>query len=368
MRVLALLMALSVPASVAEQPPTFADFSKWEILDPGSRAMPYLNRPSLYLERGIALMPDMQFADGTIEFDVAIHGHTGFAGVVFRGEGRDDFELIYLRTHRSRQWDALQYTPMFAGQEAWQLYAGPGYNGAAELPANRWVHVRIVVEGYEARVFVDHAASPQLVVNDLKRTWARGRVGLWGRSGAANFSNVAVTPVERPAPVRPAAPATAEGVITRWSISQSHIAVKIPRDRVPEALNWEAVPSEQSGIVNIAKHRHPVARTTADAADDGRDTVFARAILRSSRAQRVRLSFGYSDDVTVFLDGEPLFSGRGGYLLRDGSYLGTLNLGPDVVFLDLSAGRHELVFAVTEAFGGWGVAARLEGARDIIVE
>jgi hypothetical protein len=91
-------------------------------------------------------------------------------------------------------------------------------------------------------------------------------------------------------------------------------------------------------------------------------------VLRSVRAQRIRLSFGYSDDVTVFLDGHPLFSGRSGYLLRDGSYLGTLSLGPDSLFLDLSAGRHELVFAVSEAFGGWGVAARLEGARDITVE
>ena len=154
----------------------------------------------------------------------------------------------------------------------------------------------------------------------------------------------------------------------RWSISQSYMTSKIARDRLPDALTWEAVPAEHSGIVNIARHRHPVARASADAPDDGRDTVFARTVLRSSRAQRVRLSFGYSDDVTVFLDGQPLFSGRGGYLLRDGSYLGTLSLGPDALFLDLTAGRHELVFAVSEAFGGWGVAARLEGARDIIVE
>jgi hypothetical protein len=368
MRVITLIILLSMPALSAGQQPAFPDFTKWEILDAGGRAMPYLNRPSLYLERGIALMPDVQLADGTIEFDVAIHGHNGFAGVLFRGESQHDYELIYLRSHRSRQWDALQYTPMFSGQEAWQLYAGQGYNGVAELPANRWVHVRVEVAGYEARVFIDNAATPQLVVTDLKRAWARGRVGLWGRSGAANFSNVTVTPVERSAPARRAVAPAGDGVITRWSISQSFVAAKIDRDRLPAALTWESVPAEQSGIVNIASHRHPVVRGTADAADDGRDTVFARTVLRSSRAQRVRLSFGYSDDVTVFLDGQPLFSGRSGYLLRDGSALGTLSLGPDALFLDLSAGRHELVFAVSEAFGGWGVAARLEGARDIIVE
>jgi hypothetical protein len=88
--------------------------------------------------------------------------------------------------------------------------------------------------------------------------------------------------------------------------------------------------------------------------------VYARTVLDVSRARRVRLSFGYSDDVTVFLDGRALFTGRAGYLLRDGSYLGTLALGPDSLWLDLSAGRHEVVFAVSEAFGGWGVIAKVE--------
>lgn len=59
-----------------------------------------------------------------------------------------------------------------------------------------------------------------------------------------------------------------------------------------------------------------------------------------ARAQRVRLSFGYSDDVTVFLNGRPLFGGASEFLVRDGSYLGTLTLGPDTLFLDL-AGRRE---------------------------
>src|SRR5204863_2368464 len=111
-----------------------------------------------------------------------------------------------------------------------------------------------------------------------------------------------------------------------------------------------------------------VVRTGQPASDDRRDTVFARAAFVSPRAERVRLSFGYSDDVVVFLDGQPLFSGRAGYLLRDGSYLGTLTLGPDALFLNLTAGRHELVFAVSEAFGGWGVAARLESAAPLVLE
>src|SRR5262249_13054778 len=87
---------------------------------------------------------------------------------------RDDYELIYLRPHLSRRRDALQYTPIYNGSEAWQLYSGPGYTAQAELPLNRWLHVKLVVSGYAARLFVDGAPNPQLTVTSLRRPWARG--------------------------------------------------------------------------------------------------------------------------------------------------------------------------------------------------
>lgn len=368
---LAVSLTLVVTAAPVAQDRTVAfDSGRWTVLDPGGRLMPYLGRPSLYLEGGIAIVADANFGDGTIEFDVAIHGNAGFAGVVFRGESADDYELIYLRPHRSRQWDALQYTPIFAGQEAWQLYTGAGYNGIAEFPANRWVPVRLVVEGYTAKVYVDGAADPQLTVTDLKRPWARGHVGLWGRAGAANFSNVRVLTVDRAAPPSaPVSPPPAPGVITRWSLGPTVDAASVSLDRLPEgSIAWEPVRAESSGILNIARYRKKVSTVPRDVRESARDLVFTKAVLASASDQRVRLSFGYSDAVTIFLNGRPLYSGRAAYLERDGSFLGTLTLGPDTLFLDLVAGRNELVFAVSETFGGWGLAAKLDPSARVTVE
>lgn len=364
-----LCLATSVP--LAQAPTIELGSGRWTVLDPSGRLMPYLGRPSLYLERGIAIVPDANFSDGTIDVDVAIHGHAGFAGVVFRGQSPDDYELIYLRTHRSRHWDALQYTPIVGGQEAWQLYTGEGYNAGAELPANRWVHVRLIVEGYTARVFVDGTAEPQLTVTDLKRPWARGHVGLWGRAGAANFSNLRVSPRNRPAPTRQV-PSPAPGVITRWALSPSQDAAVASPDRWPEiqikeSTAWEPVSAEPTGILNIAQYRRKGAAVPRDTRESPRDVVFARTVLTSPSAQRVRLEFGYSDDVTVFLNGRPLFSGRAAFLRRDGSFLGSLTFD-DAVFLDLSAGRNDLVFAVAETFGGWGLAARLDPSSSVALE
>src|SRR5829696_295746 len=110
---LLLLLAL-VPGQTAPAPISF-DPAHWTIADPGAREMPYIGRPSLFLDNGIALLRDSAFADGTIEFDVAMHGHASFAGVAFRAASPEDYELVYLRPHRSRQPDALQYTPIFNG-------------------------------------------------------------------------------------------------------------------------------------------------------------------------------------------------------------------------------------------------------------
>jgi hypothetical protein len=357
-----LLLATALQTAALPSP----DFTpeRWTLVDPGARVMPYLGRQALFLARGIALMNDVAFGDGAIEFDVALHGNPSFAGVVFRAESDIDYELIYVRPQRSRQPDALQYSPMFGDQEAWQLYYGAGYTAAAELPVNRWVHVRLVVAGYSARVYVDNAAEPQLVVTDLKRRWARGRVGLWGRSGGANFSNFSVTPAATSAPAERIVPPPPTGTVAHWRVSPAFDATVVDPLAMPAggaaAATWEQVATEPSGVVNIARYRRKV---TA-----GRDVVFAKTTVRSARAQRVRLTFGYSDEASIFLNGRLLFNGDAGYLTRDAVYLGTLTLGHDAVYLDLVAGDNELMIGVTEAFGGWGLAARVEPASAVTIE
>lgn len=360
-----LVVVLLAAAVAAQEPPSTSAFARWEILDPEARVMRYLGRESLFLAEGVAWLPEAAFADGAIEFDVALHGQPGFAGVAFRGQSATDYELIYLRTHRSREWDALQYTPIFGLQEAWQLYVGPGYNGSAELPRNRWLHVEVAIAGRSARVRLDGADAPQLTVTDLKRPWASGRVGLWGRFGAAHFSNVRVTAAS-PVPVSaPAAPAIGPlpGVLTRWALSPTDKAPAEPLERLPAVASWEAVEAEPSGILNLARFRRP-----APGPRDRPDRVLARTVLHSASARAVRLEFGYSDAVTIFLNGAPIFSGRNGYLERDGSALGSMTLGPDALHLGLRAGANELVFAVSERFGGWGLAARLLDASGVTAE
>jgi hypothetical protein len=350
-----LLLSL-VPQTAAPASPF--DPSRWNILDPEARAVSYLGRPSLFLDNGVALLKESSFADGTLEVDVAMHGHPSFAGLAFRAEGRDDYELVYLRPHLSRQPDALQYMPFFNGFGAWQLYNGPGFTAAAELPTNRWVHLRLVVSGYSARLFVDNAAEPQLVVSSLKRPWAHGQVGVWGGLGGANFSNFKVTPADTAAPPVPVE-RPADHLLVDWELSPAWETPKVPDDALPASrAGWTPARAEGSGILNIARYRHGARNDTSP--KTSRDLVFARTTITSVQPRRARLVFAYSDAIHIFLNGRLLFAGESAFRSRDASFLGIASLGPDAIYVDLAPGSNELVFAITETFGGWGFAARLE--------
>ena len=347
-------------ALLAAQPIPF-DASRWTLVGDRATSMMYLERPSLFIDNGVALLRDSSFGDGTIEFDVALHGHASFAGVAFRALSGDDYELIYLRPHLSRRPDALQYTPIYNGSEAWQLYSGPGYTAEAELPLNRWLHVKLVVSGYTARLFVDGAATPQLTVTSLRRPWTRGMIGLWSFLGGANFSNVIVSPADTTAPtMRPVEAPPGRHTLTKWELSPAFETAVMKDDVLPNrtawnAYAWTAVTAENSGLVNIAEYRR---RTRSS--DSSLALVFARSIITAPRAERMKLVFAYSDRVHIFVNGRLLFAGDSTFQARDPSSLGVASLGPDAIYVDLRPGPNEIVLAVSEKFGGWGFAVRLQ--------
>ena len=91
----------------------------------------------------------------------------------------------------------------------------------------------------------------------------------------------------------------------------------------------------------------------------GMKVLYARASIDSDRDQVKKLYIGYSDDVSVFLNGQILFRGRSAQSFRDPGFLGIVNPENDAVYLPLKKGSNELVLAVSELGGGWGFICRL---------
>ena len=159
------------------------------------RFVSYLGRPSLYINRGVALARGASMENGTLDLDVAASDTTNFLGVVFRAATPRFSNVLFLRPGASGTEEAVQYGPAFNSVGvAWQVYHGDGANAVVAVARNRWVHVRVELEGAVARLYVDTATAPTLVV---PRVAASGGTGLGVWAGAfgrgAYFSNIRYT-------------------------------------------------------------------------------------------------------------------------------------------------------------------------------
>jgi hypothetical protein len=358
----ALLCAL-VPALPARAETVPFDSGRWEIRAKESRVIEHLGRSSLYLKSGVAAVRDSKFTNGVIEFDIALPRERGFMGAVWRMQDFENYEEFYIRPHQSGNPDANQYTPVFNGVPAWQLYYGEGYSAPVSYDYDQWTHVKIVVNGGRAEVYVKEMETPALSVRELKRETKEGRVGLSvGNFAPGYFSNFTVTATNEP-PLKgrpPAAPVTPPGTVKSWLVSDAFDRKSLegkyqltPSDG--ERLKWRRMGVEQNGTANLAR---------LQGVAEGRDTVFARLVIRSDREQVKKVRFGFSDEVKVYFNDRLFYGGSDIYQSRDYRFLGTMGLY-DELYLPLRRGENELWLAVTENFGGWGVAAQFENMEGI---
>jgi hypothetical protein len=157
----------------------------------------------------IALVNATDFKDGTIEAEVAGLPITamdptarGFVGVEFRAQEHGArAENIYLRPTNGRADDQLRrnHSVQYESLPEFPWYRlrkeAPGvYESYVDLEAGAWTKMRIEVAGTKARLYVNGAEQPCLIVNGLKLGDVRGQIGLWAYIATdAYFSNLKVT-------------------------------------------------------------------------------------------------------------------------------------------------------------------------------
>ena len=62
------------------------------------------------------------------------------------------------------------------------------YESYVDIGIEEWIHLKLVVLGSRALFYVNDAAQPALVVNDLKHgPKQRGGVGFWIESGTVGY-------------------------------------------------------------------------------------------------------------------------------------------------------------------------------------
>jgi len=174
----------------------------------GRSAIQLIAAPDAPNGTSYAVVTDAVFRDGSIEVDLAGQpaagagsGARGFIGIAFRLQPNGPYEYIYLRPTNGRADDQVRrnHSTQYSSHPDFDFArlrqeAPEKYESYVDLQPGIWTKYKIEIDGRTARLYVNGAEQPCLIVNDLKLEPQQGRVALWVGPGTEGyFSNLKIT-------------------------------------------------------------------------------------------------------------------------------------------------------------------------------
>ncbi|MDT0607189.1 hypothetical protein [Croceitalea rosinachiae] len=310
-----------------------------------------------------------QFTNGIIEYDVEFVGR-GFPGIGFRSsDDQKNAELFYIRyfgTVDPLSRYTMQYATVIDGVNMWDMT--DDYQGAAKIYDQRWNHIKLVISEKQMKVFVNDMDRVALHIPNLEGTRGSGNIYL---TGNVIYSNLSITPeatenLPQTAGYDPTYSDTR--YLRKWSVSTP---VDLPFNRdimksIPTSpgvvidstllddSSWKSIMAEQRNMINLT-------RLYGATENGNRRLVWLKTNIKSETDQVRRLKLGFSDEVWVFIDGQPLYIDKN-YYGSPGMKAprGRCTIDNSEISLPLKAGDNEIVIGLANYFFGWGLVARLD--------
>jgi hypothetical protein len=174
----------------------------------GRRALKLTEKP-VGVGQLLAIIRGHPFHDGMIDIDVAgtlsrraAASDRGFIGIAFRMQSDElHYECIYIRPTNGRAQDQLRRNHSTEYESLpdwpWQRLRQESprmYESYADMVEGEWIHMKIVVHGTQAALYLANAKQPCLLINDLKLGDVTGAIALWGGSGTDGyFANLKIS-------------------------------------------------------------------------------------------------------------------------------------------------------------------------------
>ncbi|CAN5613199.1 hypothetical protein BH10BAC4_BH10BAC4_20780 [soil metagenome] len=156
------------------------------------------------LEDGVIWLKDVQFTNGTIEFDTRgknIKSHS-FVGVAFHGLDNITYEAIYFRPFRFQETEeslrshAVQYIalPTYSWQALREKFPNKFESSLDPIPdPDDWFHVKVVVTESKISTYVNGNSKPCLVVDKMGKN-KTGSIGFYvADTSGGDFANLKIT-------------------------------------------------------------------------------------------------------------------------------------------------------------------------------
>jgi hypothetical protein len=318
---------------------------------------------------GYMIYKDLNFENGTIEFDVEVDRPSPFPTIYFRWMDDKDAEHVYLRTGthaKKNAFDAVQYASIINGVNIWDLQHE--YQTAADIKINEWNHIKLVISGKQLKVYVNDLSEPCLQIPSLEGNTTHGRIGLGtGFPGQSVFANLIVKPDQLEGlSAIPGADITAHDTryIRDWQVTDPIILPlgnEVISNNLPKPeTKFTSISAGRRGLVNLSRKF---------GGDTNRRFVWLKATITSDIIQSQILKLGFSDEIWVYLNKQPIFVDKDLYIegMRK-SPNGRISLDNSQFPLPLKQGENELLIAVANNFYGWGIMARLEHLEGLEIE
>jgi len=335
--------------------------SQWEFDGEQAELVTHRGTPAIrgLVGGGRMHLQDVEFSNGTIEFDVEANDPS-FVGIFFRqSEDRRESEYFYLRTF----WPvspllrtATQYSTVIDGVTMWDMT--DEYQAPAHLKQEGWNRVKLVVSGRQMVVYVNDMEKPTMHVPIMEGSTRSGSISL---VGMATFANLVIKPgaTEGLDPT-PGYDFTANDsrYLRDWLVSEPMsfpVEQALTVEIIPDSTTtWKPLKAEHRALVNLT-------RAFGQTPQGERRLVWLKTTITSETVQQRRMSLGFSDEVWILI--------RGQFLMMDKNYYGSpgmkeprgrATIENTSVMLPLQEGENEIMIGVANNFFGWGIFARLD--------
>ncbi len=324
------------------------------------------------------MLKDYEFINGTIEYDVELKGQ-GFPGINFRtSKDTTNSEIFYLRHFGKPQpllRTTMQYAAIIDEVNLWDLT--DEYQAAATLKENSWNHIKLVIHGKQMKVYVNDMSKPALLVPSLEGVTNSGGIGL---SGNVIYANMVVKPnaTEDLPAIAGYKPTDNDPYYLRnWKVTTPQdlpfgkdILMGIGRNPGvtvdPQYLDstavWTPVTSKYRGVVNLTYD-------FGGTKNGKRRLVWLKTTINSEKQQEKLLRLGFSDEVWVFINGQPLHFDRN-YYGSPGMKepIGRASLNNTAFEVPFKKGNNEILIGLSNYFYGWGIIARFDEMNGLSLE
>lgn len=313
------------------------------------------------------LLKDLVFTDGIIEFDVELKG-SGFPGIDFRISkdtlNTEKFYIRYFGTPDGLKRTTLQYAAVLDGVNMWDVT--DDYQAAAKIYEGKWNHVKLVISGKQMKVYVNDMQRAALHVPALEGISDSGAISL---SGNVIYANLVIKPnaTENLASNEGYDPTYNDSRYLRNWLVTDPVNFPFGRDVInPDSGTvidvalldstavWKPLRAGRRALVNLTK--------LYGATDEGqRKLAWVKKTISSDTDQKKRVDMGFSDEIWVFINGQPLHVDKN-YYGSPGMKepRGRCTIENTSFVLPLQKGENEVLIGVSNYFFGWGIIARVQ--------